>query len=173
MLRYIAILFALPLLLSCNENNEFELSTREVIFSVKQKQTHKTSSRGKSIKDSYISITRTPINMLVEYRLYMHPNRTRSKLPDLRVDIDIVEWQSFIKSLSELRINEWKNVYHLDALDDDFDGSGTCWRLEIVSQNADKSNIFSGCNAYPPNWKEFKKVMTDLETKIKSKAEAK
>ena len=169
--RYIAILFALPLLLSRNENNEFELSTREVIFSMKQELIH--TSIGKRVEDNYTSVTKTPTNVFAEHKLYIHPYSSRSKLPDLRVDIDIVEWQSFIKSLSELRINEWKNVYHLDELNDDFDGSGTCWRLEIVSQNADKSNIFSGCNAYPPNWDEFIKVMTDFEAKIKSKAGAK
>ena len=176
--KILAILF-MSLLLSCNEDKkagkkcdsscksfkaEFEHSTNEVIFSTKKRARR---SIGESIEDRYISVTKTTTEVLAECRLYKHP-KSRFKSPDLKLKLDMKEWLDFTKALSELHINEWKSIYHSDTLDNFY---GLCWRLEIISLNIYKSNVFSGCNEYPPNWDEFIKIMDDMEAKIKEKAE--
>ena len=189
--RYISILFALPLLLSCNESAEAKLLAQkkaEAEFEAELK-TEYEKMFGEPISDfefltkkvdyykieDYIippkhipimSMTRTSTGALARFEDY-HTSKEQE------IELDILEWLDFVNALHKCNINEWKRHYYGKPSEkeniSDFKKS---WNLEIHRSDYN-FNFYNGQDSYPHNWDEFMKVMTDFEAKIKSKAGAK
>jgi hypothetical protein len=124
---------------------KFEQLTNEVIFYT-----------GNFVPSTYISVTKTKIGALAIKKV-----RGDTKGIAGTLELNIEEWHNFIKALSECRINEWKRSYYNKKA-----SNISPWTLIIISSNRDTLEI-KGSHAYPPNWKKFIRVMSDIEEKIK------
>jgi hypothetical protein len=87
----------------------------------------------------------------------------RNNVKHARIGLDIKEWLNFVRALYECRISKWEKEYYDSRIDD-----GEQWSVDIFFSDNDTlyKLSFWGSNAYPPNWKEFKGIMDDMEVKI-------
>jgi len=110
----------------------------------------------------YISIYRTATGANIKYS-----DKAQSTAPKRNLNIDIGEWLDFVNTLYKYNVNKWKEEY---INTDKASHISSMWNIHIYSLGKQTLHR-SGVRGYPPNWDEFFKVMTDLEAKIKAKAE--
>ncbi|MDR3001985.1 MAG: hypothetical protein LBU89_12065 [Fibromonadaceae bacterium] len=126
--------------------SDFELSIRQIIFY--------------SAPSLRISATRTTTGATIEYK-----NRNNERL---KMELDMYEWLDFVNVLHKSNVSKWKKEYHNKSKSMK---KHEKWLLHI--HFLDKNElIYSGINAYPPNWSEFQKLMDDMVAKIKEKSGA-
>jgi hypothetical protein len=107
-----------------------------------------------------ISVVRTTTGAIVkcltfEFRPY-GVVRKRSE-----VKLDMKEWLNFVNALNKCRTNEWEKKYTNRKV---LDGHG--WSLAILFSVENNNELeISGYSAYPPNWKEFMKIMDGMRAR--------
>jgi len=128
------------------------------------------------IDQTFLSIHRTTSGAIVKYR-----PKNEQKLFTIELNMD--EWLDFVRALYKCRINEWNKKYgERDILKDELN-----LRIYSLDKNLFDISVFAFSepsnpskssgrrggrisvpdNTYPPNWKEFKKIIDDMVAKIK------
>jgi len=115
-----------------------------------------------------IVVTKTETGALAKYKLYGIYGDD-DVLDSLEAELSVNEWQNFIKALYNTSFNEWQEKYNGSKYAVDM--YYYKWNLDIFCSDKKEDKSFAGENAYPPNWKEFKKTMKDMIMTIKRKAE--
>ena len=67
--------------------------------------------------------------------------------------------QSWLLKLEAIDLGEWKEDYRTDSLD------GVQWSLRYTVKG-ERERAISGSNAWPENWTEFKRLITELADKL-------
>jgi hypothetical protein len=190
----ITILFALLctalLMLSCEENDQDEqtlVPEWEICDSSCEEFVHSTigidfinqtsSGCGKKrnphvtqvncpVPIFHLAATKIETGALIEYDTKFLGDTTSEHL---KIKLNTVDWQNFLRALYICKINEWEKNYisWRYAL---YTKGMNVWKLEILSSNKEGPNIFQGESEYPPNWREFEKVMNDMKEKIEKEA---
>ena len=137
--------------------SDFELSTMRVDFDFK--------SRTSKEKGEF-TVYRTKTGADTYYEGYTTKGY---RIVTRRLEISMEEWLDFIRALYKLRVyewnvNEWKEKYG-DSKNIE------SWSLKILSSNKNEFDSFKSDSTFPPNWKEFKKLIDDRAAKAKRKKE--
>ena len=120
-----------------------------------------------NIKNEFVSIAKTETGAVLKNgEDYENWNKGKS----FKLELDMGEWLDFIRALRKSRVNEWEEKYESNipaAIRKIFKSSNETWRFSIYTPYEKEGRIFSGNNAYPPNWKEFEKTMSGIMAKIR------
>jgi len=134
--------------------SDFEVSIKEIVFRIsKEKEYYR-----------YISITRTETGAILQdganysnsYLLLMHG------VP-FELELSLGEWLDFIRALHKSKVEEWEKKYESNTKRSPAEE----WRLRVYSSDEYAPYIFSGISAYPPNWKQFKKITDGMMARIR------
>ncbi|MCL2282856.1 MAG: hypothetical protein FWC26_06020 [Fibromonadales bacterium] len=143
--------------LELTKKNEF--SVIDIDFTHRKR----LNSHSKAMQKTHISIAKTATNILAEYSL----TGIVDKPEQLEVELSEDEWHDFVKVLHECNFTGWKKF----EITSDFKDTLKRWELSI--RYLDNDTLEYSYKEYPPNWDEFKKIMDDMETKIKLKTSTK
>jgi hypothetical protein len=138
--------------------SDFELSTMSVEFDFKGPK-HAWVG-GKEVE---LSVYRTQTGANASYEGYT----TKRYYVRRGLELSIEEWLDFIRALYKLRVNEW----NVDEWKEKYGDSKNIesWNLKILSSNKNEPDSFEDKTTFPPNWKEFKKLIDDMAAKVKKK----
>jgi|GEM_PF-2117498 len=183
--HYIAILFALPLLLlflSCEEKKreDFERFTTGITF--RNTECNKLSGckygsynddipykgmglrpkhREPYIRTTRISVTKTETSVFAKRALGDHYEQ-----PEAEAELSVEEWMSFIRNLYKCCVVQWKkDTVKWEGSYEDRERHIKRWELRIYFSD-ELFYEFEGNGEYPPNWDEFMQIINDLEAKI-------
>jgi hypothetical protein len=132
--------------------SDFELKTEKISF------TEFLSPKPHYSPIPYnITVTRTAKGARAKYRHEYH-----FYIPEEReIELSMEEWQDFIRAIYRCRTDEWEKNYGEWNYENN-------WKFQIYSSGNDKPDEFRGDSpVYPPNWAEFKKIIDDMEVKIR------
>ena len=134
--------------------SDFELSTMQVDFDFK--------SRTSEEKGEF-SVYRTKTGA----DAYYEGNSTKGyRIVTRCMELSMEEWLDFIKVLYKLRVHEW-NVNEWEEKYGDSKNIES-WNLKIWSSNKNEPDSFKSDSTFPPNWKEFKKLIDARAVKVKN-----
>jgi hypothetical protein len=113
--------------------------------------------------DTDISVSKTATGAVAKYELPVSSGHTRAVQ---EVNLSAEEWENFINAIQELGVMEWEYSYY---------GVRHCvskpsWEVKIVLPGRVK--FIHGNDAYPPNWDEFIKLMTDIKKRTSRELES-
>jgi hypothetical protein len=114
------------------------------------------------------------INEAIAYGIFAYRgmNETNAGIHSMKygsIDLSMEEWLDFVRALHKSRFYEWKESYVSKNTQ-----NTPAWGLRVTHEDNEALGEYKhiksiGTNAYPPNWAEFKKIMDEMEKKIKEK----
>lgn len=117
-------------------------------------------------KYEYISIARTETGAILKDGYDRYGNRGEP----FKLELGVGEWLDFIRALRKHRVNEWEEKYEDNmpaGVRKIFKPLNKTWEFLIYSSDKKDGSVFSGNNAYPPNWKDFEKTISGINAKIR------
>jgi hypothetical protein len=127
--------------------SDFELSLTSVYFSTGSRTGYK----------KHFSVVKTAKGATAIYMYVLNYGGAVSEHSEIK--LNATEWQNFANALRK-SINNWREYYPTTST------SHNQWGLHIYFSDNEKLS-FIGHNSHPDNWKEFEKIMEDIETKTK------
>jgi hypothetical protein len=106
----------------------------------------------------YISAVKTAAGAAVKYSFHGETHEPEQ----LEIELDMEEWQDFVRVLYKYFETKQRNFER------DNPCLGCNWELSIHYLDKETLKYFGG-NAYPANWKELRKLLYDMDTKVKEK----
>jgi uncharacterized protein (TIGR02145 family) len=115
---------------------------------------------------SNFSIVKTATSVFAKYSLVTSNSTKLIEHQQFEAELTTEEWRDFIKDLYGCDFEEWQK----------FKGPGigiqaTSGEWELFIHFSDREKLgYSGYKKYPPNWGKFRKIMSDMEWKVKRRA---